>query len=663
MKKLTVLLMCVLCAFIAQAQKTFTLSSPDGKLQTTITTGDKLTYDITCNGRQILAASPISMTLDNGEVWGEKAKLSGTSRKSVDRMIPSPFYRANELRDYYNELTLRFKKDWNVEFRAYDDGIVYRFTNRSKKPFKVVDEEVDYRFPNDMTATVPYVRTGKDGDFNSQFYNSFENTYTTDKLSKLNKQRLMFLPLVVDAGEGVKLCITESDLENYPGLYLSVAEVENSLKGIFAPYPKRAEQGGHNKLQMLVKEREAYIAKVDTPRSFPWRMAIVTTADKDLAASNLSYLLAAPSRLSDISWIKPGKVAWDWWNDWNLDGVDFVTGVNNATYKAYIDFAASKGIEYVILDEGWAVNLKADLMQVVKEIDLKELVDYAASKNVGIILWVGYYAFERDMENVCRHYAAMGVKGFKVDFMDRDDQEMTAFNYRAAEMCAKYKLILDLHGTHKPAGLNRTYPNVLNFEGVNGLEQMKWSPASLDQVKYDVMIPFIRQVSGPMDYTQGAMRNASKGNYYPCNSEPMSQGTRCRQLALYVVFESPFNMLCDNPGNYMREPESTDFIAGIPTVWDESIVLDGKMGEYIVTARRSGNVWYVGGITDWTARDIEVDCSFLGDDKTHNATLFKDGVNAHRVGRDYKRESLSIKKNNKLKIHLAPGGGFALQIK
>lgn len=663
MKKLTVLLMCVLCAFIAQAQKTFTLSSPDGKLQTTITTGDKLTYDITCNGRQILAASPISMTLDNGEVWGEKAKLSGTSRKSVDRMIPSPFYRANELRDYYNELTLRFKKDWNVEFRAYDDGIVYRFINRSKKPLKVVDEEVDYRFPNDMTATVPYVRTGKDGDFNSQFYNSFENTYTTDKLSKLNKRRLMFLPLVVDAGEGVKLCITESDLENYPGLYLSVAEGENSLKGTFAPYPKRAEQGGHNKLQMLVKEREAYIAKVDTPRSFPWRMAIVTTADKDLAASNLSYLLAAPSRLSDISWIKPGKVAWDWWNDWNLDGVDFVTGVNNATYKAYIDFAASKGIEYVILDEGWAVNLKADLMQVVKEIDLKELVDYAASKNVGIILWAGYYAFERDMENVCRHYAAMGVKGFKVDFMDRDDQEMTAFNYRAAEMCAKYKLILDLHGTHKPAGLNRTYPNVLNFEGVNGLEQMKWSPASLDQVKYDVMIPFIRQVSGPMDYTQGAMRNASKGNYYPCNSEPMSQGTRCRQLALYVVFESPFNMLCDNPGNYMREPESTDFIAGIPTVWDESIVLDGKMGEYIVTARRSGNVWYVGGITDWTARDIEVDCSFLGDDKTHNATLFKDGVNAHRVGRDYKRESLSIKKNSKLKIHLAPGGGFALQIK
>lgn len=654
--------MCVLSVFAAHAQKQFTLVSPDGMLKTTITTGEQLTYDIVRNGKQILASSPISMTLDNGVVWGEKTSLSGSSTKSVDRMIPSPFYRANELRDCYNELTLRFKKDWNVEFRAYNDGIAYRFVSRGKKPFNVVDERVGYCFLLDAVATVPYVKSGKDGDYDSQFFNSFENVYTTDQLSKLNKQRLMFLPLVVSLDEGVKVCITESDLENYPGLYLSTAEGENCLNGKHAPYPKRTVQGGHNQLQMLVKERESYIAKVDQPRSFPWRIAIVTTSDKDLAASNLSYLLTAPSRVEDLSWIKPGKVAWEWWNAWNLDGVDFVTGVNNPTYKAYIDFASANGIEYVILDEGWAVNLKADLMQVVKDIDLKELVDYAASKNVGIILWAGYYAFERDMENVCRHYAAMGVKGFKVDFMDRDDQEMTAFNYRAAEMCAKYKMILDLHGTHKPAGLNRTYPNVLNFEGVNGLEQMKWSPASLDQVKYDVMIPFIRQVSGPMDYTQGAMRNASKGNYYPCNSEPMSQGTRCRQLALYVVLESPFNMLCDSPVNYMRESESTEFIAEIPTVWDESIVLDGKMGEYIVTARRKGDVWYVGGITDWTARDIEVDCSFLGD-KAYDATLLKDGVNAHRIGRDYKRETFPVKNSSKLKIHLAPGGGFALKIK
>ena len=466
----------------------------------------------------------------------------------------------------------------------------------------------------------------------------------------------------MDLGDGRKVCITEADLEDFPGMFLNNETGKTSLKAVHAPYPKVKEQGGHNQLQMLVKERENYIAKTSGTRSFPWRAFIISRNDKELADCDMVYRLASPSRVNDISWIKPGKVAWDWWNAWNLDSGDFATGVNNATYKAYIDFASSKGIEYVILDEGWAVNLKADLMQVVPEIDLPGIVAYAVERHVGIILWAGYWAFDRDMENVCRHYSEMGIIGFKVDFMDRDDQEMTAFNYRAAETCAKYKMILDLHGTHKPAGLNRTYPNVLNFEGVNGLEQMKWSPASLDQVKYDVMIPFIRQVSGPMDYTQGAMRNASKGNYYPCNSEPMSQGTRCRQLALYVVFESPFNMLCDNPSNYIREPESTDFIAAIPTVWDESIVLDGKMGEYIVTARRKGDVWYIGGITDWTARDIEVDCSFLGD-KAYNATLFKDGVNAHRVGRDYKRESFSVKKDSKLKIHLAPGGGFALQIK
>lgn len=329
--------MCVCCVFTAQAQKQFTLNSPGGNLQTTITIGDQLTYDITCDGRQILAPSPIAMSLDNGEVWGEKAKLSGTSRKSVDRMVSSPFYRANELRDHYNELTLRFKKDWNVEFRAYDDGIVYRFVSRAKKPFNVLDEIVDYQFPFDAVASVPYVNRGKDGDYESQFFNSFENTYVTNNLSKQNKKRLMFLPLVVEAGDGVKICITESDLENYPGLFLSAAKGENRLSGKFAPYPKRTVQGGHNKLQMLVAEREDYIAKVDKPRSFPWRMAIVTTSDKDLASSNLSYLLAAPSRLSDLSWIKPGKVAWDWWNAWNLDSVDFATGVNNATYKAYID--------------------------------------------------------------------------------------------------------------------------------------------------------------------------------------------------------------------------------------------------------------------------------------------------------------------------------------
>ena len=657
MKTFKILLLCILCTFSAQAQKQYALVSPNGELKTNITAGKQLTYDITFQGQQVLATSPLSMTLDNGEVWGENDKPSKATRKSVSGKVASPFYRADELIEQYNELTLQFK-GFQVIFRAYNDGIAYRFVNKTKKPFNVVDELVDYQFPTDATASVPYVKPRKGVN---KYANSFENYYANVPLSKVDQEKLVFLPVVVSLDNHVKVCITEVDLENYPGLYLT-GQGNTQLLGDFAPYPKKQEQGGHNMLQMNVLEVENYIAKVDQPRNFPWRVAIVTNEDKELASSNLSYLLAEPSRLEDISWIKPGKIAWDWWNAWNLDGVNFETGVNNDTYKAYIDFASKNGIEYVILDEGWAVILKADLMLVVPEINLEELIAYATQKNVGLVLWAGYHAFNRYMENVCRHYAEMGIKGFKVDFMDRDDQEMTDFNYRAAQMTAKYKLLLDLHGMYKPAGLNRTYPNAINFEGVNGLEQMKWEKNSTAQVEYDVMIPFIRQVAGPMDYTQGAMRNAAKGNYYPCYTEPMSQGTRCRQLALYVILESPFNMLCDTPSNYEREQECTDFISAIPTVWNETIVLDGKMGEYIITARRNGDTWYIGGLTNWDARDIEIDLSFLSD-KAYSGKLFKDGVNAHRIGRDYQSEAIQAKKGDKVKVHLAPGGGFALTLK
>ena len=662
MKKLLILTAALVCACAVRAQKSYTLCSPDGHLRTTVAAGDELTYDIAVDGRTVLEPSPLALRLDDGRTWGPHARVRKAERTSADAAIPSPLYRSAEVRDRYNGLILRMKDDWSVEFRVYDDGVAYRFASSAKAPFRIASEQVEYRFPADFEATVPYVARGREGDFEDQFFNSFENTYATAPLSALNSGRLMFLPLAVDAGDGVKVCITETDLNGYPGLYLTNAgAAENGLRGIFASCPEKLEQGGHNNLQMLVRKRKEHIAEVDAPRTFPWRVAIVGS-DADLAASDLSWLLAAPSKIADTSWIRPGKVAWDWWNDWNLAGVDFRAGVNTETYKYYIDFAAAKGIEYVILDEGWAVNGKADLMQVVPEIDLKEIVAYGALKNVGIILWAGYWAFDRDMERVCEHYAEMGVKGFKVDFMDRDDQRMTAFNHRAAETAARYGLVLDLPGTHKPAGLNRTWPNVLNFEGVHGLEQMKWSPESVDQMKYDATIPFVRQAAGPMDYTQGAMRNASRGNYRPVNTEPMSQGTRCHQLALYVVLDSPLNMLCDSPTNYLCEPECTEFIAAIPTVWDETRILGGRMGEYIVTARRSGDTWYVGGITDWTARDVEVDLAPLGIEGAVEATLFRDGANADRKGSDYKRETIRTNLSEPLKVHLAPGGGFAVKV-
>ncbi|MFA6813329.1 MAG: glycoside hydrolase family 97 protein [Bacteroidaceae bacterium] len=640
--------------------KIFKVVSPDGRTTATIKVAERISYSISQDGTQVLAPSFLSMTLSDATVWGLNANLKKSAAHQVNKKIKSPFYMMSEVPDIYNDLSLTFSGDWGIDFRAYNDGIAYRFNTTRRGAFEIAKEQVDFQFVNDAVATVPYVRDQGTAEF--QLFESFENLYTTLPLSQLDKNRLMFLPLTVQASDGRRVTITESDLRDYPGMYLVSKIGNNTLQGLFAACPKEVQKhAGYNNLQVIVKSREPFIARVSSPRTFPWRVAIVTSSDAELANTTMTYKLAAPSEIKDISWIKPGKVAWDWWNDWNLEGVKFKTGVNTETYKYYIDFASKQGIEYVILDEGWSVNKVYDLMQVVPQIDMPEIVKYAKERNVGIILWAGYYAFDRDMENVCKHYSEMGVKGFKVDFMNRDDQDLVAFNERAAKMCAKYHLLLDLHGMYKPAGINRTYPNILNCEGVHGLEQMKWKPATCDQVTYDTQIPYLRMIAGPMDYTQGATHNAVKGNYYPCSSEPMSQGTRCHQIAEYVVFLSPLNMLCDSPTNYEKNPIFTAFIASIPTVWDETKTIQGEMGKYIVTARRSGKIWYIGGLNNWDARDITLDVAKITG-KVGEAEIFQDGINADRKGTDFIRREVNITKGSQLTIHVAPGGGFAVKL-
>ena len=655
MKNIVFLVMALALTFHAVAKKhEYILSSPDGRLVTHIVAQDfSLTYDLEYNGERLMLPSRLGLYCSSSKGEVNVMTVKRATQRNIDETVASPFTRQATMRDHCNELTLKMHEGFSVVFRVYNEGVAYRYVWESV-PCQVTHEEVQYIFERDWNATVPYVTNFDSTNRASQYNSSFENQYVTLPLSQLDPRRLCFLPLMVHCDNGMKVCITESSLCDYPGLYLRGTGSNGILIGDHAPLPRRVEQGGHNNLQLLVKERELYgIANMDKTKNFPWRIMMVGTAT-EVAMNNMSHLLAEPSRVQDISWIKPGKVAWDWWNNWNIGGVDFVAGVNNDTYKHYIDFASKYGIEYVILDEGWAVNKKADLFQVVPEIDLPMLVNYAKERNVGIILWAGYYAFDRDMEHVCQHYSAMGVKGFKIDFMDRDDQLVTDFYRRTAEMCAKYHLVVDFHGAFKPAGLNRTYPNVLNFEGVFGLEQMKWAPSKVDQMKYDCEIPFIRQAAGPMDYTQGAMHNAAKGCYHPCWSEPMSQGTRCHQLALYVVLESPLNMLCDSPTNYEKEPDYTRFVAEIPTAWDETRVLQGEVGEYIVTARRKGDIWYIGGITNWTPRDIDINLNQMGINAT-NIELYSDGANAHRKGSDYKHQTL---KTSQLTVHLAPGGRF-----
>src|SRR5258706_2651123 len=615
------------------AQKSYGLSSPDGRIHAGVELTDKITFSVAHESDQVIAPSTISMHLFGEVLWGVEPQLKNVKNQSVNQTIPAHFYKRNVITDRYNEMVMNFKGDYSVVFRAYNEGIAYRFVANMKKDFEVESEDATFTFGSGVRAIVPYVNRKAPASQEEQFFNSFENTYTQAPLSELESNRLAFLPVVVEVANGKKVCITEADLEDYPGMYLNHPAGTQALKAVFAAYPKVTEQGGHNRLQELVKERERFIAKAKGSRSFPWRVMVISTEDKPLTDNDNVYKLASPSRVSDGSWVKPGKVAWDWWNDWNVYGVDFKSGINNATYQYYIDFASANSIAYIILDEGWSVNLQADLMQVIPEINLKDLVEYGKQKNVGVVLWVGYYAFNRDMEKVCKHYADLGIKGFKVDFMDRVDQAMVNFYYRAAETAARYHLFLDFHGAYKPTGLQRTYPNVLAFEGVHGLEQMKWSDPSVDQVTYDVTIPFIRMLAGPMDYTQGSMRNATKRNYRPVNGEPLSQGTRCRQLAEYVVFEDPFNMLCDNPSTYMKEPECTRFIASAPTTWDNTIALDGKIGEYVAMARQKGKEWYVGALTNWNPQELDVDVSFLPPGN-FKAEVFKNGGNADRVHGD-----------------------------
>ena len=656
MKRVLLLLAALTLSAAVQA-KDVELKSPDGKVVVMVNTGYHVSYSVKRDGVLLLAQSQISMTLLDGTLYGG-SDFFRVTRRTVDQTVPSPNFKRASVKDHFNEMTLS-ASDYDIVFRAYDDGVAYRFVTKEKSgEIAVASEQAEFAFPADWKAYVPYVARDS-SSYEPQFFNSFENTYSHHTLSEWEKGRLAFLPITVEAPAGIKLCITESDLLDYPGMYLTNRGGGTSLRGVFAGYPAQVTQGGHNMLQGLVRSRRNFLAKVPGRTAFPWRTIIIATKDIELAQSDMTWRLARPADIRDWSWVKPGKVAWDWWNDWNLYGVDFEAGVNNETYKYYIDFASEHGIEYVILDEGWAVNRKADLMQVIPEIDLPMLCAYAKERNVGLILWAGYWAFNRDMDAVCRHYSQMGIKGFKIDFMDRDDQPMVQFYTKAAETTAKYRLLADFHGAFKPAGLQRTYPNVVNFEGVHGLEQMKWSDPDVDQVTYDVTIPFTRLVAGPADYTQGAMRNAARDSYRPVNSEPMSQGTRCHQLAEYIVFDAPLTMLCDSPSNYRQEPECTAFIASIPTVWDETIALEGKIGEYVVMARRSGSTWYVGALGNWDERDLEIDLNPLHI-ASRRGVCFVDGVNAHRAARDYRKETVRV--DGRWKVHLAPGGGAVLVI-
>jgi alpha-glucosidase len=635
------------------AQKTqfFEVKSPDGNIILKVESGAKLQWSVMHKGELIIAPSAISLQLNDGTTLGDNAIIKSPKNEIINTTFNAINYKKATVTDHCNQLTLNCKGDYGVIFRVYNDAVAYRFFTKKKGEIIIKNEEANFNFTADHKAFIPYMWDYRDGKI---FNCSFESLYTEQKISEFRKDSLAFLPLLVDADKGKKVVIIEADLEDYPGMFLDKNQTGKGFKGVFAPYPLEYKTVERN---IIPVKRADYIAKVNGTRNFPWRAVVISEQDKDLLNIDIVQKLASPPRLMDISWIEPGLVAWDWWNDMNLSHVDFKTGINTATYKYNIDFASANKIKYIILDEGW--EIPGDLSRTIQAVDLKEIINYGKEKNVGVVLWASWKNILQQMDKVFPLYAEMGVKGLKIDFIDRDDQVAVASLFEIARKAADYHLLVDYHGVFKPAGIQRTYPNVVGNEGVKGMENVKW--ANEDVPRYDVSLPYIRMMAGLMDYTPGAMRNSNRQNFRPIFSNPMSQGTRCHQLAMYVVFEVPFQMLSDNATIYIKEQESTDFITKVPTVFDETVPLDGKVGEYVAIARRKGDTWYVGAMTNWTPRELTIDLSFLGAG-AYEADIFKDGINASRDATDYKREKIKVSSSDKLKINLAPGGGWAARI-
>ena len=639
---------------LAAKEKKYVLSSPDGTLKVEISTGNELAYQVMHGNDTILSHSNIALVLEDGTIVGKTPRITGERRKKIKDNVESPFYRFKEFVAIGNELDLKLKGGFGIIFRAYNEGVAYRFYTTQSSDIIIKEEQAEFNFPQDYMAYLPYTTNDK-----KPMAMAFQNVYDITPLSKA-QPKLAFLPVTVDCGS-VKLTLLESDLEAYPGMFVQSQQGKCGLKGVFAPYPAKTDFYPWRK-QEYVTETTDFISRSCGARSYPWRVLAITEKDTDMPVNNLVYALASPNRIGDTSWIKTGKVAWDWWNDWNLKGVPFKAGINMDTYKYYIDFASRNGLEFIVLDEGWYAPKSGDMLTVIPELDLPELIAYGKSKGVEIVLWTVFNVLDSQLEAACKKYADMGIKGFKVDFLDRDDQTAVEMVYRIAEMTARYKLTLDLHGIYKPTGINRTYPHIINFESVFGMEEVKWTDIKNNMPLYDVTFPYIRMMAGPVDYTPGAMRNATKADWRAMYYTPASMGTRCHQLAAYIVHDSPFTMLCDAPTNYLNEQECVDFMASLPVEVDSTFIASGELGKYIVTVRKKDVNWYIGGMTNWDERDVQLDFSFLPEGMSYTAVLFKDGVNANKQAEDYRKETIRINKDSRLTLHLASGGGFAMKL-
>lgn len=623
--------------------KEYSVSSPDGKIKVIVNVGAQIKWSASVNGQAIFTDNTMSLDLGTS-VLGVSPKVSSAKITSVSETVtPVVAVKSKTVQNSYNQLSLKFKPGFGVDFRVFDNGIAYRFDTSLKGEITVKNEEVNLNFAGDFGTLFPEEET---------IFSHYERLYLDTKISALKAGRFASLPTLVKADNNIKIGITEADLFDYPCLFME-ATGKAAFKSKYPHVILKADPEGDRGIKNV--QEADYIAKTQGTRSFPWRVFMISTEDARLVENQMVFLLSRESKLTETDWIKPGLVAWDWWNDTNLYGVDFKSGLDTKTYKYYIDFASKFNIPYIILDEGWTKST-TNIKEANSTLDVQELINYGKSKNVGVILWCLWNVLDEDMNSILDLYAKWGAKGIKVDFMARSEQFMVNFYERTAKACADRKLLVDFHGAFKPSGMMRAYPNIINHEGVKGMENNKWSKDITPE--HDVTLCFTRMLAGPMDYTPGAMVNKNAKDYVPSFSNPESQGTRCHQLAMYVCYDAPLQMLCDNPSNYYKETECTAFISKMPTVWDNTKVLDAKVGDYILMARQKGDNWYVGALTDWTARSLNLDLSFLGDG-TYEIEIMQDGINADKACNDYKRIVKQVTKADKVEVNLASGGGWA----
>jgi alpha-glucosidase len=627
--------------------QTFQIASPDNNILLTINITDSLTWSVAYRKKNVIERASVNLLINDQITLGGHSKLVKDSfsvhKGEIYPIVP---VKDSRIKDEYKELTLRFVNHYGLEVRVYNDGVAYRFITGFDDTINVTSEKMDLRFPAKTTSFFPQEKS---------MYSHYERAYLLKSIDTISSQEFCSLPVLFSTPDSVRVLFSEADLYDYPGMFLR-GTGSDIVQAIFPKYVLETKPAikGPDRNEITTKEAN-YIARTIGKRTFPWRVFIISDDDRVLVESNLVFQLSRPLELNNTGWIKPGKVAWDWYNANILSGVDFKSGITTATYKYYIDFASEYGLEYVILDEGWSKST-TDVLDSNPEIDIPALIDYGRSKNVGLILWLLWKPLDNNEEKILKTFQEWGIKGIKVDFMQRTDQYMVNSYTKIAKLAASHNLLVDFHGAYKPAGLSRAYPNVLSYEGVRGNENNKWSDYASPE--HNVILPFIRMAAGPMDYTPGAMRNRQKRDFTISFNTPVSQGTRCHQVAMYVVYESPLQMLCDSPSLYYKDNPTTGFIARIPSVWDETIVLKGKVGEYIAIARRKGETWYIGAMTDWSPREMELDFSFLPD-SAYNMEIMKDGINADKYAEDYKKENLSITRNSHLQVHLAPGGGCA----